>query len=285
LQATDVAASAAQKTSTPTPSRRRMGTRFSLPHLVTLLAGLLAMLLVFAVLRGGEATSRVAVAAREVRAGAPLARSALRFTDLRAPGAIREQLVEPDSLAGLEGWIATRTIAPGDLVTRGDFRPPAAVAQQRAMSVPVDPAHAVGGALDAGDRVDVIRVLDNGQAVFVVAGAQVLGVNRPDPSAIGPDGAYSLTLAVSSQDALRLAAAIRSEKFEVIRSTGTGRVPVGPDQAQPGAGGDQGQPGAGADQGQPGAGQGAAGAGLGAAGAGQGAAGAGTGTPAGPGSG
>jgi len=200
----------------------------SLPHLVTLLAGLLAMLLVLVVLRGGDVTYRVAVAAREVRAGAPLARSALRFTDLRAPGAIREQLIAPDGVAGLQGWVATRTIRPGDLVTRGDFRPPAAAAQQRAMSVPVDPAHAVGGALEAGDRVDVVRVLDNGQAVFVVAGAQVLGVNRPDPSAIGPAGAYSLTLAVSSQDALRLAAAIRGEKFEVVRSTGAGRVVPGP---------------------------------------------------------
>jgi len=286
LQTTDAAAPSAQKISTPMPSRRRVGSRFSLPHLVTLLAGLLAMLLVFAVLRGGEATSRVAVAAREVRAGAPLARSALRFTDLRAPGAIRQQLIGPESLAKLEGWIATRTIAPGDLVTRGDFRPPAAVAQQRAMSVPVDPAHAVGGALEAGDRVDVIRVLDSGQAVFVVAGAQVLSVNRPDPSTIGPAGAYSLTLAVSSQDALRLAAAIRSEKFEVIRSTGTGRILVGPPQEQPG--GVPAQPGAGggvgAGQGQPGAGQGQPG-GVPVQG-GQGAAGTGTGSPYGsPGSG
>lgn len=259
-----------------------MGSRFSLPHLVTLLAGLLAMLLVFAVLRGDEATSRVAVAAREVRAGAPLARSALRFTDLRAPGTIAEQLIGPESLARLEGWIATRTIAPGDLVTRGDFRPPAAVAQQRAMSVPVDPAHAVGGALEAGDRVDVIRVLDSGQAVFVVAGAQVLSVNRPDPSTIGPAGAYSLTLAVSSQDALRLAAAIRSEKFEVIRSTGTGRAPVGvpPDQSgavpSRGFGTGQGQPGGAGGQGTTGAGQGQGQGQPGGAG-GQGTAGAGTG--------
>ncbi len=255
MQATDIAAPSAQRTSTPARPRRRVGSQLSLPHLVTLLAGLLAMLLVFAVLRGGEATSRVAVAAREVRAGAPLARSALRFTDLRAPAAIRQQLIGPESLAGLEGWIATRTVAPGELVTRGDFRPRAAVAQQRAMSVPVDPAHAVGGALEAGDRVDVIRVLDTGQAVFVVAGAQVLSVNRPDPSTIGPAGAYSLTLAVSSQDALRLAAAIRSEKFEVVRSTGTGRALVGV-PPEPGGVPGQGTTGPGVGQGQPGTGQG-----------------------------
>jgi Flp pilus assembly protein CpaB len=243
VQATDVAAAPARKVSTPGPPRRRVGSRLSLPHLVTLLAGLLAMLLVLAVLRGGEVTYRVAVATHEIPGGTPLAGSALRFVDLRAPGAVREQLIAPDAVAGLRGWIATRAIRPGDLVTRGDFRPPGAVARQRAMSVPVDPAHAVGGALEAGDRVDVVRVLDNGQAVFVVAGSQVLNVNRPDPSAIGPAGAYSLTLAVSSQDALRLAAAIRSEKFEVVRSTGAGRVAPGP----------------GAGRGQGGAGQGAGG--------------------------
>jgi Flp pilus assembly protein CpaB len=254
---TDVAATAAQKVATQAPPPRRTGSRLSLAHVVTLLAGLLAMLLVFSVLRSREATWRVAVAGREIRAGTTLDRSAFRFTDVNAPAEVRRHLLSPEALDQLRGTIATRTIAAGDLVSRSDFRPAAAGARLRAMSVPVDPAHAVGGALAPGDRVDVIRVQENGQPVFVVANAAVLAVNQPDPRSIGPAGAWSLTLAVSSRDALRLATALRGEKFEVVRSTGSEPVAAAPDVGQqvapvPPAGqaGGTGQPGGGAG-GQP----------------------------------
>ena len=257
MQATDVAAAAAQKVPTQAPPPRRTGSRLSLAHVITLLAGLLAMLLVFSVLRSRDATWRVAVAGREIKAGTTLDRSAFRFTDVNASADVRQRLVSPAALDQLRGTIASRTIAAGDLVNRSDFRPAAAAARLRAMSVPVDPAHAVGGALAPGDRVDVVRVQENGQAVFVITNAEVLSVNQPDSRSIGPTGTWSLTVAVSSRDALRLAAAIRSEKFEVVRSTGSDPVNAAPDvgqQTAPAATGAQ--PGAG---GQPGAGVGAGG--------------------------
>jgi Flp pilus assembly protein CpaB len=233
VQATDVAAAAAQKVpTTQAPPPRRSGSRLSLAHVITLLAGLLAMLLVFSVLRSRDATWRVAVAAREIKAGTTLDRSAFRFTDVNASADVRQRLVSPAALDQLRGTVASRTIAAGDLVSRSDFRPAAAGARLRAMSVPVDPAHAVGGALAPGDRVDVIRVQENGQAVFVIANAEVLSVNQPDSHSIGPAGTWSLTVAVSSRDALRLATAIRGEKFEVVRSTGSDPVNAAPDVGQ-----------------------------------------------------
>ncbi|HEY2960615.1 MAG TPA: Flp pilus assembly protein CpaB [Actinomycetota bacterium] len=271
VQATDVAATAAQKVATPAPPPRRTGSRLSLAHVITLLAGLLAVLLVFSVLRSREATWRVAVAGREIRAGTTLDRSAFRFTDVNAPAEVRRHLLSPEALEQLRGTIAARTIAAGDLVSRSDFRPAAARARLRAMSVPVDPAHAVGGALAPGDRVDVIRVQEIGQAVFVVANAEVLAVNQPDSRSIGPAGAWSLTVAVSSRDALRLATAIRGEKFEVVRSTGSDPVAAGADVGQQPAPG--GQPGAGGQpggSGQPGSGAGSQAGGSGQPGAGAG---------------
>jgi Flp pilus assembly protein CpaB len=256
VQATDVAAPAAQKVPTQAPPPRRVGSRLSLAHVITLLAGLLAMLLVFSVLRSRDATWRVAVAAREIKAGTALDRSAFRFTDMNAPAEVRGRLVSPAALDGMRGTIATRTIAPGELVSRNDFRPAAAGARLRAMSVPVDPAHAVGGALAPGDRVDVVRVLATGQAAFVITNAEVLSVNQPDSQSIGPAGTWSLTVAVSSRDALKLAAAIRSEKFEVVRSTGSEPIPAATDQG--GAAGGTGATAPSAPQlsGQPATGQG-----------------------------
>jgi Flp pilus assembly protein CpaB len=89
------------------------------------------------------------------------------------------------------------------------------------MSIPVEAAHAVGGALAAGDRLDVIEVDEGGQARYVVSGVEVLAVNRPDSGVIGAAGSSSsLTVAVDARQALRLAAAIRGQRFEVVRSTG-----------------------------------------------------------------
>jgi Flp pilus assembly protein CpaB len=188
---------------------------------ITLLAGLLAMLLVFSVLRERDTTSQAAVAGSEIRAGATIGRASFRLADVHVPSDVRGRLLDAASLARLRGWIATRTILPGELVSRGDLRPPAAPSALRAMSIPVEASHAVGGSLAAGDRVDVIQVDEDGRARYVVSGAQLLAVSRPESGVIGAaSGASSITVAVDAHQALRLATAIRSQRFEIVRSTG-----------------------------------------------------------------
>lgn len=189
--------------------------------MITLLAGLLAMLLVFSVLRERDTTFRVAVAGSEIRAGTVVGQAPFRLVNVHVPADVRDALVDPAALAGLRGWVAARTIRPGEPVSRGDLRPPAAPSALRAMSIPVEAAHAVGGALAAGDRVDVVQVDEDGQARYVVSGAEVLAVNRPGTGVIGAAaGSSSITVAVDARQALRLAAAIRGQRFEIVRSTG-----------------------------------------------------------------
>jgi len=234
VQAPDTAAPAAHPG--PAAAPRRSGrSRLSVGHVITLLAGLLATLLVFSVLRERDVTFRAAAAAAEIRAGTTVDRAALRLVDVHVPDDVRGRLVAPATLGRLRGWVATRTIEPGELLSRGDLRPPAAPSALRAMSIPVEAAHAVGGVLAAGDRVDVIQVDEGGQARYVVSGAQVLAVNRPDSGVIGAAASSSsITVAVDARQALKLAAAIRGQRFEVVRSTGADqRDPV----AQPSEGG------------------------------------------------
>jgi Flp pilus assembly protein CpaB len=221
VQAPDTAAPAGQRAPAAAAPRGPSRSRFSLGHVITLLAGLIAMLLVFSVLRERDTTSQVAVASAEIRAGATISRASFRLADVHVPSDVRGRLIDAASLGRLRGWIATRTILPGELVSRGDLRPPAAPSALRAMSIPVESAHAVGGSLAAGDRVDVIQVDEDGQARYVVSGAQLLAVNRPEAGVIGAaTGASSITVAVDARQALRLATAIRSQRFELVRSTG-----------------------------------------------------------------
>jgi Flp pilus assembly protein CpaB len=206
---------------------------------VTLLAGLLATVLVFSVLRERNAGFRATAAGAEIRAGTAVEAGALRVVDVRVPDDVRGWLVDPASLDRLSGWIATRTIQPGELLSRGDLRAPSAPPALRAMSIPVDPSHAVGGALTAGDRLDVIEVDEGGQARYVVSGVEVLAVNRPDSGVIGAAaGSSSLTVAVDARQALRLAAAIRGQRFELVRSTGADATGGAADAPPPGAGTD-----------------------------------------------
>jgi hypothetical protein len=61
-----------------------------------------------------------------------------------------------------------------------------------------------------------------------VSGAEVLAVNRPDSGVIGAAASSSsLTVAVDAKQALRLAAAIRGGRFELVRSTGADAVSSG----------------------------------------------------------
>jgi Flp pilus assembly protein CpaB len=221
MQAPDTAAPAADPGPVPASRRPPSRSRLSLGHVVTLLAGLLATVLVYSVLRERDATFRAAAASAEIRAGTTVERTALRAVDVGVPENVRGRLIDPSALGRFRGWIATRTLQPGELLSRGDLRPPAAPSALRAMSIPVEAAHAVGGALAAGDRLDVIEVDEGGQARYVVSGVEVLAVNRPDSGVIGAAGSSSsLTVAVDARQALRLAAAIRGQRFEVVRSTG-----------------------------------------------------------------
>jgi Flp pilus assembly protein CpaB len=244
MQSPDTAAPAAQPAPAPSSRRPPPRSRLSFGHVVTLLVGLLATVLVFSVLRERDAGFRATAAGAEIRAGTAVEVGALRVVDVRVPDGVRGRLVDPASLDRFRGWVATRTIQPGELLSRGDLRPPAPPSALRAMSVPVDPAHAVGGSLTAGDRLDVIQVDEGGQARYVVAGVEVLAVNRPDGGVIGTAaGSSSLTVAVDARQALRLAAAIRGQRFELVRSTGADEGQGAADQGDgsdgtdPGAGG------------------------------------------------
>ena len=88
------------------------------------------------------------------------------------------------------------------------------------MSVPTDKAHAAGGMIRVGDRVDVIDVDDAGKAGFVVRNVPVIAVSSESTGAfVGGDEGY-VVLGLERSDTLRLAEAIADGRVDIVVTTG-----------------------------------------------------------------
>jgi Flp pilus assembly protein CpaB len=184
-----------------------------------LAAGIAALLANLAFLRQGDTRVEVAVAARPLEAGAAVTAGDLSPAGIYADAGLLGSLLMWDQVASVDGWIVAGRIGEGDLVSRSDLLEAAAPGGLKAMSVPVEAAHAAGGQIVAGDRVDVIGVED-GAASLLVTDASVIRVSDEPSGGLGGAGPSFVVLAVDTAQSLRLAEAMHSGNIEVVRSTG-----------------------------------------------------------------
>lgn len=204
----------------PTPINRNLLSRIKLGHVAMVLAALLALLFNLVVLRGNEATTEVAVAATDIRAGTTLTMSHFDTATVPADDLLSSRFVLASSMADAVGQLATRSIAQGDPVLESDLLVLSSRDGMRAMSVPVDKTQAVAGHISQGDTVDVVLVVD-GVATYVAVAVEVLEVPNDDSTGLGGRSGYSPTLAVDATQALRIAAALDSGEVHIVRSTGS----------------------------------------------------------------
>jgi Flp pilus assembly protein CpaB len=201
------------------PSPRRRG-RFSRGHVVMALAGIVGVVLSFAVLRQREGETRVLVAAHEIRAGETITGADFRTARLTLTPAVLATVVRADDRRRLIGRIAGSTIGEGELVVTRTLRARAAPQRLRAMSIPIDPSRAVGGRLAAGDRVDVLFA---GRAAvsIIVADAPVLAVDARGRGGIGESAnPFTVTIAVNARQSQLVAAAVADGDISLARTTG-----------------------------------------------------------------
>ncbi len=200
------------------PSRRR--THLSRGHVVMAIAGIVGVVLSFAVLRQREGANDVLVAAHEIRAGESVAAADFRSVRVTLTPALLTIVARSGDRHRLTGRIAGATIAEGELVTRRVLRPRAAPHGLRAMSIPIDPARAVGGRLAAGDRVDVLFAGEQAVSI-IVADAPVLAVDARGRGGIGESASpFTVTIAVSARQSQLVAAAVADGEISLARSTG-----------------------------------------------------------------
>ena len=88
------------------------------------------------------------------------------------------------------------------------------------MSIPIDPARAVGGRLEAGDRVDVLFAGEQAVSI-IVADAPVLAVDARGRGGIGESASpFTVTIAVDARQSELVAAAVADGEISLARTTG-----------------------------------------------------------------
>jgi Flp pilus assembly protein CpaB len=183
------------------------------------LAAVLAFTVNLVVLRSRDDTTPVAAVRTGVVAGEVVDSADIRLVEVDVDADILSSLFQANEVQQLVGMVATRQLVPGELLNRSALIPAAGAGGLRAMSVPIDPAHAVGGDLVAGDRIDLIHVTEAGPQ-YVLVGAEVLSVATPDGAALTGSTGFYVVIAVTEASALKVAAAINDGKIELVRSTG-----------------------------------------------------------------
>ena len=205
----------------PQAARRTWTSRVSTGYVVMLLAGLLGVVLTLSVLRAADDRRPVLVAATDLVPGTVIDDASLRVAQIDAGDDVLATLFAPNDLDALRGQVAVAAVPAGALVTRDAVRAAEAGAATRAMSFPLPRARAVGGRIDAGDRVDVLAVeRDGSRAGYVMADAEVLDVDGETGGPLGAPDELTITLAVDHDDAIGLAAALEAGTVTLVRATG-----------------------------------------------------------------
>jgi pilus assembly protein CpaB len=186
------------------------------------LAGALGVLLTLSILRSADDTRPVVVAAHDLATGAVLSDANLRVARIRADDSVLGTLFVTDRLATLRGRVVTSGVKAGSLLVRSSVRAVDSHASARVMSFPIARARAVGGALSAGDRVDVVAVdRESHQASYVLSDAEIVSVDgRVGGALSGGSDDLTVTLVVEPATAPQLAAAIEGGTVTLVRSTG-----------------------------------------------------------------
>jgi len=203
----------------PSPARRRFRRRPSAIHVLIAVVVILAFVLNLLVLRDRDSTTLVAVARQPLTTGSVLTTDSVRLVPVDSGFESLDHLVTEESIAAFDGWLFNRAIAEGAVVDTSSLVQPGEGSGMRSMSIPIDREHAAGGSLAAGDRVDVISVVD-GVPGFVATDLEVTGVAEEASGGIGVVASYHVVLSVSAEQALALAAALDSDSLEIVRSTG-----------------------------------------------------------------
>lgn len=205
----------------PTPraelpiQRRSLRSRVSRGHVLAVLAAMVAGGLNIAVLSADDDRVEVLTAATDLRPGTTVDTATTQTVRLGADPAALDQLITASALG--DGLIVTAAVPEGALLTAQSVAPRSAGTAPRAMSIPLDVTHAVGGDLRAGDLIDVIAVGDESR--YLLQGARVLADPGTEVGGLGGGGAFHVTIAVDADSALQLAEAL-SGTVHVVRTTG-----------------------------------------------------------------
>jgi hypothetical protein len=186
-----------------------------------------------------EPTTRYAVATGDVEVGTRLlsmdeVAAAFEFVPMDLPDEVRPRAISEGQAPQLVGMLVTSAIGRGDLLLASSVVDDARVPDTEKLSFALPVADAVGGALEPGERIDILATYGSGAdawTAFVARGVLLVDTSH-DAAALGSADEITLTVAVSSLDDVQaLGHAIRAAEVFVTRST----VGEGSTESAPGA--------------------------------------------------
>ncbi|MDQ3645422.1 MAG: RcpC/CpaB family pilus assembly protein [Actinomycetota bacterium] len=173
-------------------------------------------------LRAAEHTSPVWVATRDLATDDTIGPDDLRVAHVRMPSSLLAAYASPGR--SLVGASVSTPVRSGELLSLDRVVPPSADGATRTLTIPVTADHAVGGDLRAGDRVDVVATFDatgpGARTVVLVRAVEVRALITTTSFALEEGTTVGVSVAVSPDDALRLAHAIRTAQIDILRVDG-----------------------------------------------------------------
>ena len=188
--------------------------------LVMILSFLIAMVVYFYVTQQSNQLNSIAVAASDIGAGGKVTASSFREVKVNVPRDQLNKMLSFDDIKSVDGYVTSSALSSGDPVLKSVLRPASAPNGLRAMSLPTSPERAVAGSLTVGDRVDVVDVAQSAGQRIVARNLEVLAISNTSGGGLAGGSDYAVTVAITPADAEPLSAAINTNKFDLIRSTG-----------------------------------------------------------------
>lgn len=192
------------------------------PRLVAgVLCIVVSVLLAAQVLGSADASVRVWAVTRDLPRGTELTAGDLSRVRVRLFGDSAQRYLSATEGASPVGRVLARDLGAGEMLPASALTDTADRAPRRLVTVPVEREHALGGALQRGDVVDIVAtVRDAGRGArteAVLKGVTVVDVVRPSGGFAGGSGEFAIVVSVAPADALRLTAAVQVADLDVIK--------------------------------------------------------------------
>ena len=199
-------------------TQKRSGPNISSSWVIMLLSGLIAMIVFLASTAKPNANIAVIAASGDIPTGALVNDSNFKSVNVSLNSAQLNRFIRwSDRDQYDQKAIAAGPIADGDLIPAAQLRK-STISALAAMSIPIDQTRAVAGKLAIGDRVSVI---DESTGAYAATNIEVTAVNQGETGgALATAQSFSITVAVSQEQALQIGIALKNQKFDIIRTTG-----------------------------------------------------------------
>ena len=167
-----------------------------------------------------EASVAVLSAGSSLASGHRIEARDLVLTSVSVEASVGATLIRAEDQRSVIGRVVARPVQSGSLLTTRDLG--RSNESLREITVPVTPEHALGGAAEPGDIVDVLATFDGGgdtaRTIIVSSRAEVVSTLRPEQVFGGAGGVTALTLAVPNDDAMFIVFAMRTGEIDILRS-------------------------------------------------------------------